>query len=141
MSIALAVLFFSGFLLIASCCQKTLDVCKAESAYEYEEQNGQVLYKRASGEVVRIRFGKSAVTVYDAYQHKSAVDEIVVFIYEYGAKNGYQIPRKKGDFAGEIKLHSLLYELGYEKTHTQHADVEYTADERWYVNVMSKLLV
>ena len=140
MSIILAVLFFSGFLLSVGSCQSAVGTCKAECEYEYEAQDGEVLLKTASGEIVRMRFGKEAVTVYDAYKHSSAVYEIVVFIYAYGAENGYQIPREKRDFAGEIKLHSLLYELGYEKAHTQHADVEYTADERWYVNVLSKIL-
>lgn len=138
--IVLAVLFFSGFLLVANGCQSAIGVGKAECVYDYEEYDGEVLYKRAGGEVVRIGFGKNAVTVYEAYKHSGAVYEIVAFIYDYGAKNGYEIVREELDFIGEVKLHNLLYNMGYQQKRTQDADVEYTADSRWYVNVISRVL-
>ena len=87
-----------------------------------------------------MRFGKNAVTIYESHRHKSAVYEITAFICAYGEENGSEVPRKEREIAGELKLHNLLYTVGYERGRTEDADVEYTADTRWYVNVASVVL-
>ena len=135
----LTALFFTGFLVGLCGCQSTI-TCDAEIVFRYEEENGEVRLETDTVGVVRMRFHRDAVTIYDSYKYSVAVDEIASFICVYGKENGYEIPRPKDEIAGEIKLHNLLYELGYKRAHTQHADVEYTADERWYVNVLSKIL-
>ena len=140
MVLMLTVLLLAGFLVILGGCQGTIK-CNAETGFNYEEKNGEVCLEAKNVGVVRMRFRQNAVTIYDSYKYGAAVDEIACFICVYAQEKGYVIPKTKREIAGEIKLHNLLYELGYEKAHTQHADVEYTADERWYVNVMSKLLV
>ena len=77
---------------------------------------------------------------YESHLYKSDVYEITAFIYAYGEENGSEVPRKKREIAGELKLHNLLYMVGYERGRTKDADVEYTADKRWYVNLASVVL-
>ena len=129
-----------GFILTANDCQSAWELENTPQDFDYTEADGEVNLTLTNGEVVRMQFGENSVKVYDAYRHKSAVYEIVVFICAYGKENGSEVHRKKKELAGELKLHNLLYTVGYERGRTKDADVEYTADSRWYVNLASAVL-
>lgn len=139
MVLLLAVFIFLGFLLTANGCHGAWRLYKAEKEYSYEEKGGEVWLKTISG-TVRMEFGENSVKIYDAHRYKSAVYEIAVFICEYGKENGCMMQRNKRELAGEIKLHNLLYLVGYKRVHAKHVDLEYTSDCRWYVNLASVVL-
>ena len=140
MAIMLAVCLVIGFIFTANACQSASELYNAPRDFAYEESDGEIRLTLTNGGVVRMRFGKNAVTVYESHRYKSAVYEITAFIYAYGEKNGYTVSRKRREIIGELKLHNLLYTVGYKRGRTKDADVEYTADTRWYVNAASVVL-
>jgi hypothetical protein len=129
-----------GFILIANGCQSARELENTTQDFDYTEADGEVKLTLTNGEVVRMRFGENAVKIYESHLYKSDVYEITAFIYAYGEENGSEVPRKEREIAGELKLHNLLYTVGYERGRTKDADVEYTADKRWYVNLASVVL-
>ena len=136
----LAVCLVVGFIFTANACQRVGGLYNTPCDFAYEEADGEVRLTLTNGRVVRMRFWENAVTVYESHRHKSAVYEITAFIYAYGEKNGYTVSRKRKEIVGELKLHNLLYMVGYKRGRTKDADVEYTADTRWYVNLASVVL-
>ena len=140
MAIMLAVCLVIGFIFTANACQSASGLYHEPRDFAYEETDGEVNLTLTNGGVVRMQFGDSAVKVYDAHRHKSAVYEIAAFIYAYGKGKGYTVSRKRKEIVGELKLHNLLYTVGYKRGRTKDADVDYTADSRWYVNLASAVL-
>ena len=140
MAIMLAVCLVIGFIFTANACQSVSGLYHEPRNFAYEETDGEVKLTLTNGGVVRMQFGDSAVKVYDAHRHKSAVYEIAAFICAYGKGKGYTVSRKRKEIVGELKLHNLLYMIGYKRGRTKDADVDYTADSRWYVNLASAVL-
>ena len=117
-------------------CQKR----KTLQDYNYTESDRVVELRLTNGESVRLGFGQNTVTVYDSYLYHSSVYEIAEFICVFVQEKGREISRTAREIAGEIKLHNLLYVVGYQCEHTKDTDVDYTADKRWYVNLASVVL-
>ena len=140
MAVTLAVCFTFSFILIANGCQSMWRLHNVPRDFDYTEMGKEVELKLTNGSVVRMRFGKSAVRVYGSHLYKPYVYEIVAFICVYTEEKGYAVSRKESEMAGEIKLHNLLYMVEYKRKSTGNADVEYTADKRWYVNLASVVL-
>lgn len=136
----LIICFMMGCLFMLCGCNTTQENADVEYAYEYEEQDGEVWLKLSDTDKLCLRFGKDAVTVYETYRYPFSVKKIVEFIMQYKAEKGLNIQRTKQELMGEIRLHNLLYIVGYERARTENTDLEYTADGRWYVNVASAML-
>lgn len=136
----LVVCLMLGFIFLAGSCQSAEKLHNVPQDFDYAVKDKEIELRLTSGGVVRMRFGKNAVTIYESHLYKSDVYEIAAFICVYGAENGYAVSRKEREIAGEIKLHNLLYTIGYKRKNTENADVEYTSDKRWYVNAASVVL-
>lgn len=78
------------------------------------EQN-DLLLELQSGQIIRLRFRQKNVTVYCAYDITQREDELrlISFIRTYAQDTDIAIPRSNSELLGELKLHSLLYNLGY----------------------------
>ena len=126
--------------MVANGCQSMWDEYTASQDFLYEEVGGEVRLTLTNGKVVRMQFRERAVTVYESHRYTSSVYEIAAFIQFYGKEKLEKAPRSKRKLAGELRLHGILYRLCYRRKQTKDADVEYTADKRWYVNVASVVL-
>lgn len=138
--LTLIICFMLGCMFMLCGCNDTQGGADGQNIYEYEEQDGEVWLKVSESSKVCLRFGEDAVTVYEAYRHPFSVNKIVGFIMQYQAEKGLNIRRTRRELMGEIRLHNLLYTIGYERTRTMNADLEYTSDGRWYVNMASAML-
>ena len=125
---------------MAQGCKKYEDQHKDYGEFQYQEEENDVYLTLSSGETVRIRFGKNSVKIYESYRYGDTVYEIIAFVQEYSEEKGYEISRGKAELVGECRLHNGLYSVGYKRAQTMHSDLEYTADPRWYVNWLSKIL-
>jgi hypothetical protein len=91
---------------------------------------------------VSLQFGKNAVRVYNAYETDGREEGlyITLFVKEYAQQQGYTVERSNTDLYGELRLHNLLYEANFKRSQTADADLEFSADRRWYVNLASRLI-
>ena len=128
-----------GFLLTVQGCANAVQLCENYGDFEYREENGAVFLAVDEGEV-QMRFSENSVKIYESYRYDSAVYEIVAFVRQYSEEKDYGISRENAELVGEFKLHNWLYSIGYKREQTQHSDIEYTADSRWYVNWASKFI-
>ena len=71
-------------------------------------------------------FTENSVIVYDSFLCKTQEDcmEVVFAIREVARSNGISIPRSNSDLIGELRLHNILYELGYRTDRTKDTDLE-----------------
>ena len=106
---------------------------------EYDENTTLLL---DTGKTVNMRFGSSAVKISSSYtyQTKEEIFEIVMFIRFYAEQNGYTVSRSNTDLYGEFRLHNILYDMGFYRSYTADADLDYVEDPRWYINAASKLI-
>lgn len=115
----------------------------AENGFDYKEiEKGRVELTLNQRESVTLLFDETSVTVSNAYCYddRSEMVEIIRFIRYYSDKNGIEIARDNSDLWGELRLHTTLYKTGYREVHTLNAEIEYEKDDRWYVNVVGKVL-
>ncbi len=94
------------------------------------------------GGVVIIQFGSKSARVMNAYLYadEQSILEIIQFIRMYASEQGLEIERGNSELYGEYRLHTILYSIKYKPSQTKDADLDYIEDERWYVNVCSKLI-
>lgn len=115
----------------------------AENDFNYEErEKGNVELVLNQSERVTLEFNETSVTVSNAYRFDDRPEmvEIIRFIRYYSEKSGVEITRTNSELWGELRLHTALYKMGYSKEHTLNAEIDYEKDERWYVNIVSKVL-
>jgi len=114
----------------------------AQREFTYRDEHGEVVFRLKDGEEVTIRFGENSAKIMESYRFndRKAAIEIVFFIKEYALQNGYSVVRDITELYGELRLHNVLYVLGYKKLHTKDCDLDYVADSRWYVNAASKII-
>lgn len=95
-----------------------------------------------SGEIVDLYFRGNNVEVSDSYVCNNIEDcfAVVLAIKSYAQSSGIEIVRSNIDLVGELRLHNFLYRIGYKRTETEDADLEYICDRRWYVNVASRVI-
>ena len=95
-----------------------------------------------SGEIVDLHFQGNNVEVSDSYVCNNIEDcyAVVLAIKSYAQSSGIEIVRSNIDLVGELRLHNFLYRIGYKRTETEDADLEYICDRRWYVNVASRMI-
>ena len=112
------------------------------NAFDYEERGeGKVDLTLNEGKRVTIVFHKTNAEVVGAYRFDDRPDvvRIVRFIRYYCGKNGVEITRTNSDLWGEIKLHTVLYAVGYKRAQTENANIDFNKDERWYVNAVGSV--
>lgn len=107
-----------------------------------ETEKGRVELTLRQGERVTIEFDETSAIVWDAYRYddRPMMVKIIRFIRYYCDKNGVEITRENSELWGELRLHTTLYKMGNRQSQTRNADIDYTSDERWYVNVVSRVL-
>lgn len=109
--------------------------------FGYTEENGIIFLALTSGKTSRIRFGKTAVSVYDCYLYGgSDMTEILLFVRKYGEERGITLARKNTELLGEFAIHKAAYNLGYKRGQTGKLDWDYGKDKRGWVNVLSKVI-
>ena len=108
----------------------------------YRTEQNDLLLELQSGQTIQLRFHQKNVTVYCADDISRREDKLLLisFIRIYAQNTDIAIPRSNSELLGELKLHSLLYNLGFQRNQTGDADIEYSGDPRWYVNFASRLL-
>ena len=139
--IELAILAAIITLFIATC--KNGDIFNSMEINGYKASGNEVLYGlNSSGKTVTIIFDENSVKIKNSYEFssKEEVYEISKFIRKYLEKQGIVILRKNIEIAGEIMLHNNLFRIGFMRQSTANADIDYVADQRWYVNVFSVVL-
>lgn len=113
----------------------------AES-FAYREEGKKVFLTLRNGKEVSLEFGRDSVKIIRAYEQAGTegICQTVIFIRNYAREKGYEIERDVTEMCGEIRLHGILYELGYKREQTGDCDLDYITDRRWYVNMMSKVI-
>ena len=93
-------------------------------------------------EEIRLQFESESVKIIQSYKHNDTetIFQTVQFVRFYAQGKGYEIERDVTEMYGEIRLHNILYNFGYKRERTGDCDLDYAADRRWYVNVLSKLI-
>ena len=138
----LNILFFLGGLL-----------CLVQTNHNYKRINEilpSINYVEPSGASVQLpseqtaelHFKATNVEISDSYVCNNIEDcyAVVLAIKSYAQSNGIEIVRSNTDLVGELRLHNFLYRIGYKRTETEDADLEYICDRRWYVNVASRVI-
>ncbi len=108
--------------------------------YRVRETNNVELILPDGREVV-IQFGSKSARVMNAYLYEEqSIFEIIRFIRGYASEQGLGIERGNSELYGEYRLHTILYSMEYKPSQTKDVDLDYIEDERWYVNVCSKII-
>lgn len=121
----------------------TLESISLQVPIEYREaEDGTVKVTFPSGKTMRFTYGNTAVRVADCKMAWKREDTAcaVAFIRSYAKKHDIPISRSTLDLIGEYRLHAILSEIGYQRNQTDHADLDYVKDERWYVRVGSAMI-
>lgn len=113
-----------------------------DDAFDYEEnEEGRVELNLNRGKRVTIIFSATDAEVVGAYQYdRPDVVRIIRFIRYYCELHKVKLARCNSDLWGEYRLHTTLYKVGYRRSQTGDANLDYESDKRWYVNVVSSVL-
>ena len=110
-----ALLFIGTIVCTAWTCRNNKIINSANSIFAYREEKGEVLFVLKDAEEVRLRFDENSVKIVQSYAHDGAenIFRMVLFVREYARGKGYEIERTVTEMYGEIRLHNILYRLGY----------------------------
>ena len=113
-----------------------------ETTFTYREEGGGVLLTLQNKEEIRLQFESDSVKIIQSFKHNGTetIFQTVQFVRFYAQGKGYEIQRNVIEMYGEVRLHNILYNLGYKRERTVDCDLDYAADRRWYVNAASKLI-
>lgn len=114
-----------------------------DDAFDYEEkEEGEVELALTKGKKVTVLFYETNVEIREAYRFtdKEEVIGIIRFIRFYCEEKGVKITRENSDLWGEMRLHTVLYDVGYKRAQTGNANIDFEEDERWYVGVAGSIL-
>ena len=133
-------LLFAAIFCMAKTCGNNRRINSVCTEFRYaEESGGKVKLELSSGKQAVMRFGKTAVCVYDCYLYDNAdAAEILLFVKKYGAENGVSFARKNTELLGEFTLHKAAYNAGILKERSKNLDWDYRKDSRPIVNALSK---
>ena len=118
------------------------EINKSGKDFTYTESySGVVTLKAAGGEDIYMQFGERSVKIEKSYLNKDSATQthVIRFIFYFAKAKGIVIQRQFTDMLGELRLHNFLYRIGYKSENTADADLDYDGDDRWYVNIISKL--
>ncbi len=114
-----------------------------DNIFEYAEtERGRVILTLDRQRRVNITFHKSNAEVADAYlfSERSDVIKIICFIRYYCEIHEIRLKRTNSDLYGEYRLHTILYDVDYNRAHTKNANIDYEKDDRWYVTATGKII-
>lgn len=113
-----------------------------DDAFDYEEdEEGRVELNLNRGKRVTIIFSATDAEVVGAYQYdRPDVVRIIRFIRYYCELHKVELARCNSDLWGEYRLHTALYKVGYRRSQTGDANLDYESDKRWYVNAVSRVI-
>ncbi len=113
-----------------------------DTDFEYEEKNGITTLSLADGGRAELRFSKDGVSIRDSHLLDSPgnIAEMLRFVRYYAEREGYEITRSNTELIGEYRLHTILYNLGYEKESTGTTNWDFSDDPRWYGNTASRVI-
>ncbi len=138
-----AVLCFIGIvgLIGTSINNKIINSIDREFCY-CEKENGEIELRLPDNGTVSLSFNNKAVKIKDSSKinDRRSILYIILFINSYAKDNDYGIERTTVDLIGEYRLHTHLYNIGYNTASTKDADLDYEKDERWYVRIASKII-
>ena len=135
-------LFIGSIICTAMTYTNNKIINSTDQTFVYREESGGVLLTLQSQEEIRLQFESESVKIIQSYKHNGTetIFQTVQFVRFYAQGKGYEIERDVTEMYGEIRLHNLLYNLGYKRERTGDCDLDYAADRRWYVNAASKLI-
>lgn len=115
---------------------------QTDDAFEYKEsEKGRVELALHKGQRVTIIFNETNAEVVGAYQYERPdVVRIIRFIRYYCELNDVEVKRTNSDLWGEYRLHTALYKVGYKRSQTGDANLDYESDKRWYVNALGSVI-
>lgn len=92
-----------------------------------------------SGNTIHLRYSNIGVKV---IQSDLCNDRLDCFYTVLTIRNESETDFQQSttDLYGELRLHQILYRIGYRVDATADADLEYAGDRRWYVRAASKVL-
>ena len=107
-----------------------------------ETESGRVELTLRQGERVTIEFDETGAKVSDLYKYDDRPEmvKIIRFLRYYCEINRVKVRRDNSELWGEMRLHTALYKMGYKTAQTGVAEIDFYKDERWYVNVVSRVL-
>ena len=115
----------------------------ADDTFDYEEKKDKEVDLTLSQEKrVTIVFHETNAEIKEAYRftEKQELVKIIRFIRYYCKSRGLKITRSNSDLWGECRIHTILYAIGYKRTQTGNANIDFKKDERWYVNAIGSIL-
>ena len=106
---------------------------------QYDTDQIRITYKLESGKEKEVYFSNIAATIKNTedLSRRERLD-ILCFVDYCIEKKGYERTRGMRNMEGELVLHIILCKLDYKPESSEHADLEYTGDSRWYVRWGSK---
>lgn len=111
-----------------------------ENTFVVEKVSNEAFLQKVKDKDVIIIFSSDSVKVKDCHKlSKEEQIEVVSFIVNYLKRNNINYDRTVNNLLAELSLHNKLYKLGIEKDRTIDADLEYCADNRWYVRTSTLL--
>ena len=115
----------------------------AGNDFNYTETGkGKVELTLNQSKSVTIEFNETRVRMSDLYKYDDRPEMVIIirFLRYYCELNCIRIERDNSELWGEMRLHTTLYKMGYKTAQTCVADIDFNKDERWYVNVVSRVL-
>ena len=107
----------------------------------YTETEDSLLVTLSSGRCYTLDFQKTAVEIKQCVSvSRQDALMLISFIKGYAEANSIPISRSTVVLIGECRLHTILSSTGYRAEQTDHADLDYIEDPRWYVNEIAKMI-
>lgn len=114
-----------------------------DDAFEYEEsEKGRVELSLNKGKRVTIIFNETNAEIESAYRFddREEIIKIIRFIRYYCDLIGVEVNRENSNLWGEYRLHTALYKVGFKRSQTGDANLDYESDKRWYVNALGSVI-
>ena len=120
---------------------QTINTFEHPEPQYYTETEDSVLVTLSSGKCFTLDFGKTSIEIKQcaSVSHHDAL-MLISFIKGYAEANSIPISRSTVVLIGECRLHTILSSDGYRAEQTDHADLDYIEDPRWYVNAIAKMI-
>ena len=140
--INLLLALLSALCLVGTCLNNRSINVATQIEYRTINSEDNVCLNVDGENTVVLHFGADSVLITDSYKvtDRGAMLSVVCFVEDYFWETRGIQTRPKTELYGEFRLHNILYRFGVEREHTAELDLDYIADERWYVNAASKII-
>lgn len=140
--INLLLALLSALCLVGTCLNNRSINVATQIEYRTINSEDNVCLNVDGENTVVLNFGADSVRITDSYKvtDRGAMLSVVCFVEDYVWETRGIQTHPKTELYGEFRLHNILYRFGVEREHTAELDLDYIADERWYVNAASKII-